>query len=149
MITSNPVPSLRILLVDDSEADAYFTKMAFAETYPSISLEVVRDGVEALEFLRNEGHYEDVAIPHIVILDLNMPRRDGRSTLNDIKSDPALRSLPVIMLTTSSDPEDILSAYQGYANSYITKPTDFEGYTEVVTRIRDFWLNFAKLPYSS
>lgn len=149
MTNTTTKTSLRILLVDDSEVDAYFTKVAFAESYPSIEIEVVRDGVEALEYLHHQGRFTNSTIPHIVILDLNMPRKDGRTTLNDIKADPILRSLPVIVLTTSSDPEDILNAYQGYANSYITKPQDFEGYTEVVTKIRDFWLGFAKLPMSS
>lgn len=149
MTTITPKTSLRVLLVDDSEVDAYFTKIAFAETYPSVEIEVVRDGVEALGYLRREGQYSESKIPNIVILDLNMPRKDGRSTLSDIKNDPSLRSTPVIVLTTSSDPDDIFNAYQGYANSYITKPQDFEGYAEVVSRIRDFWFNFAKLPLSS
>lgn len=149
MTITTPKHSLRVLLVDDSEVDAYFTKLAFAESYPTVNIEVVSDGVEALEYLRHEGQFADATVPNIIILDLNMPRKDGRSTLADIKNDATLRSMPVIVLTTSSDPDDIRNAYRGYANSYITKPKDFEGYGEVVTRIRDFWFNFAKLPCSS
>ena len=110
------------------------------------NLHVVDDGVEALAFLRQEGRYRDVPRPDLILLDLNMPRKDGREVLADIKEDPGLKTIPVAVLTTSSQDEDILKSYELHANCYITKPVGLEQFATVVQSLDDFWFTIVKLP---
>jgi CheY-like chemotaxis protein len=141
--SSRPV---EILLVEDNPGDVRLTIEAMREGKVRNNLSVVRDGVEALEFLRRQGSFKDAVRPDLILLDLNLPRRDGREVLGDIKADPALRSIPVVVLTTSSAEADILKSYALHANCYITKPVDLEQFVNVVKSIDDFWLTVVKLP---
>lgn len=136
-------------MVDDSLADVFFIREAFEQENLAGQIEVVRDGEEAMDFLNKQGAYQDSPTPNLILLDLNMPRKSGQQTLAEIKSHAQLRKLPVIVLTTSDDPIDIETAYESYANCYITKPVDFLGYASVVRRIKEFWLSLAKLPTSA
>ena len=129
-----------ILLVDDDDADVLLTQKALERGRVFNSVSVVSDGVEALSFLRREGDYRDVPRPDLILLDLNMPRKDGRETLAEIKADPSLRSIPVVVLTTSDLNRDIATSYDLQASSYVTKPVDFEQFLSVVQKIKDFWL---------
>jgi CheY-like chemotaxis protein len=108
---------------------------------------MVKDGVEALAFLRREGDFADAPRPDLILLDLNLPKKDGREVLADIKADPTLRRIPVVVLTVSKDEEDILKSYDLYANCYVTKPINMEQFIAVVRSIEDFWLTIVKLPY--
>jgi CheY-like chemotaxis protein len=138
--------SLDVLLVEDDPGDVLMTREAFEDQGLGNRLSVVSDGVEALAFLRREGAYADAPRPDLILLDLNLPRRDGREVLDEIKKDPGLRQIPVVVLTTSSADEDILRSYQLHANAYVTKPVDFEKFVAVVRRIDEFFLNVARLP---
>jgi len=142
------VSQVEILLVDDSPGDARLTLEALNDAHFPNNIFVVKDGVEALKFLRQEGDYADVPRPGIILLDLNMPRMDGRELLEIIKNDRDLRSIPVIVLTTSQAEIDILESYDLRANCYITKPVDLEQFLEVVVGIHEFWLTIVKLPSS-
>lgn len=135
-----------ILLVEDNPGDVRLTLEASKENKMFNNINVVRDGVEALAFLRNEGDYADAPHPDIILLDLNLPRKDGREVLEEIKADENLRCIPVIILTTSQAEEDILRAYGLSANCYITKPADLDQFIKVVKSIEDFWLTIVKLP---
>lgn len=135
-----------ILLVEDDEGDVLLTKKALANGKIYNSLNVARDGVEAMAFLRQEGEYADVPRPDLILLDLNMPRMDGRETLAQIKQDEDLRSIPVVVLTTSDSDQDILKSYDLQASCYITKPVDLEQFTGIVRAIKDFWFTVVKLP---
>ena len=137
---------IEILLVEDNAGDVRLTIEALKEAKVSNKLSVVRDGVEAMEFLQQKGVYKDAARPDLILLDLNLPRKDGREVLADIKNAPALRRIPVVVLTTSRSEEDILQAYDLQANCYITKPVDFRQFLNVVKSIEDFWLTVVKLP---
>jgi len=137
---------IEILLVEDNPADIRLTEEALREGKVKNNLHVARDGVEALEFLRRQGKFKDAPRPDLVLLDLNLPRKDGREVLGEIKADEALRSLPVVVLTTSSSDADILKSYSLYANCYITKPVDLEQFVKVVKSIDDFWLTVVRLP---
>ncbi len=137
---------INILLVDDSEDDIEFTKKALEETKLANSVAVVNDGIEAMSYLRKEGKYADVDTPSLIFLDLNMPRKDGREVLADIKADPVLRKIPVVVLTTSQAEEDILKSYDLHANCYVSKPVDFAGLSRVVRLIDDFWFGVVELP---
>jgi CheY-like chemotaxis protein len=132
--------------VEDDPGDALMTKEAFEHHKIRNVLHVVKDGVEALEFLRREGQYEDAPRPGLILLDLNLPRKDGREVLGEVKNDPELRSIPVVVLTTSEAEEDILRSYSLYANAYVTKPVDFDRFIEVVRQIDDFFVTVVKLP---
>lgn len=134
------------MLVEDNEADVYLTLEAFKNCKLRNAIHVVKDGVEAMGFLRKEGEYSDVARTDIILLDLNMPRKDGRETLKEIKEDPDLKSIPVVVLTTSEGEQDILKSYNLHANCYITKPVDFQQFIEVVKQIENFWFTVVKLP---
>jgi CheY-like chemotaxis protein len=142
---SNGKP-LKILLVEDSPSDIDLTKEALDEGKVIHELFVVEDGIAAMRFLNGEGEYADVPRPDIILLDLNLPQKDGREVLAEIKSDPELRRLPVIVLTTSADEEDICSTYDHHANCYITKPVNVDEFIRVVRSLGDFWLNFVRLP---
>lgn len=135
-----------ILLVEDNPGDVRLTKEALKEAKIHNMLHVVADGVEAMDFLRKTGCYSDVPVPDLIMLDLNLPRKDGREVLAEIKGDGELRRIPVVVLTTSSAEEDILKAYDLHANCFITKPVDFIQFTMVIKSIEDFWFTIVKLP---
>jgi len=135
-----------VLLVEDDPGDALMTQEAFDHHKIRNVLHVVKDGVEALQFLRREGQYAEAPRPGLILLDLNLPRKDGREVLAEVKSDPELRSIPVVVLTTSEAEEDILRSYSLYANAYVTKPVDFDRFIEVVRQIDDFFVTVVKLP---
>jgi two-component system, chemotaxis family, response regulator Rcp1 len=135
-----------ILLVDDSPADAELTAEAMNDAKIRNKLYHVWDGVEALEFLRKQGKFADMPRPDLILLDLNMPRKDGRRTLQEIKEDPDLRRIPVVILTVSDADDDIIKSYNLYANSYVTKPLDLDNFAKVVKGIENFWFTIVKLP---
>lgn len=137
---------VEILLVEDNPGDVRLTQENFKESKIRNNLYVVDDGVEALSFLRREGQYGDAVRPDVILLDLNLPKKDGREVLKEIKADPKLRRIPVVILTISSADEDIIKSYDLHANCYITKPIDLEQFGKVVKSISDFWLTMVKLP---
>ena len=142
-------PDLRpieILLVEDSPSDTELTVEALREAKLRNRLNAVQDGVQAMEFLRRQGQFAHAPRPDVILLDLNLPRKDGRQVLAEIKADDALKSIPVVVLTTSRAEQDVLRAYQLNANCYITKPVDFEQFLEVVRAIESFWLCVVTLP---
>jgi CheY-like chemotaxis protein len=141
-----PVTPIEVLLVEDDPGDVLMTREAFEEHKIGNRLNVVSDGVEALAYLRREGPYADAVRPDLILLDLNLPRRDGRQVLQEIKCDESLRQIPVVVLTTSQADEDILRSYQLHANAYVTKPVDFEQFIKVVRQIDDFFVSVVKLP---
>ncbi|MDQ7839300.1 MAG: response regulator [Thermodesulfobacteriota bacterium] len=143
MDTGKPI---EILLVEDSPGDVRLTREALKESKVRNNLHVAIDGVEAMAFLRREGKYANAPKPDLILLDLNLPKKDGREVLAEIKSDEHLRSIPVVILTTSQAEEDILRTYNLHANCYITKPVNFDRFVEVVRRIENFWLTIVKLP---
>ena len=138
--------SIEILLVEDNPGDVRLTQEALKEGKVLNHLSVVRDGEEAMQFLRREAPHADAPRPDVVLLDLNLPRKDGREVLADIKADPDLRRIPVVILTTSNHEHDILKAYDLAANCYITKPVDLAQFIHVVRSVGDFWLTIVKLP---
>jgi two-component system, chemotaxis family, response regulator Rcp1 len=140
------VRPIELLLVEDSEPDVRLTKEALCEAKVKNRLWVVEDGVEALEFLRQQGQYADVPRPDLILLDLNLPRKDGRQVLKEIKADDSLKRIPVVVLTTSNSEEDVLRAYDLHANCYITKPVDFNRFMQVVKSVENFWLTVVTLP---
>jgi two-component system, chemotaxis family, response regulator Rcp1 len=140
------VKPIEILLVEDNAADVRLTEEALKEGKVRNNLHVARDGMEALEFLRRQGAHKNATRPDLVLLDLNLPRRDGREVLAEIKNDPELKMIPVVVLTTSSAEADILKSYKLHANCYITKPVDLEQFVTVVKSIDDFWLTVVRLP---
>jgi two-component system, chemotaxis family, response regulator Rcp1 len=135
-----------ILLVEDNPGDVRLTREALKEGKVLNTLHVVGDGIEALEFLRHEGKYEKSVHPDIIPLDLNLPRMDGRELLAKIKTDPAQRRIPVVILTTSKAEEDIIKSYDLHANCYITKPVDLDKFITVVRSVEEFWFTIVKLP---
>ncbi len=135
-----------ILLVEDNPADIRITQEAFKEAGVGNNLRIVKDGVEALVYLRQEAPHHNAPRPDLILLDLNMPRLDGREVLAEIKNDGALRKIPVIILTTSEADEDILNSYNLHANCYIPKPIDLDEFIEVIRSIEDFWLTLVILP---
>jgi two-component system, chemotaxis family, response regulator Rcp1 len=138
--------AFEILLVEDSPGDVRLTREALKDAKMYINLHVASDGIEALAFLNREGEYADVPRPDLILLDLNLPRKDGRQVLEEIKENPALMTIPIVILTTSASEEDILRSYQLHANCYITKPVDLDGFLKVVKSIDNFWLSIVKLP---
>ena len=137
---------VEVLLVEDDPGDVLLTEETLLESKIQTNLHVVGDGVEALAFLRKEGEYATVPRPDLILLDLNMPRKDGREVLADVKEDPDPKTIPVAVLTTSSQDEDILKSYQLQANCYITKPVGLEQFSTVVQSLEDFWFAIVKLP---
>jgi len=137
---------IEILLVEDNPGDVRLTVEAFKEGHVTNELNVVHDGVEALQYLRKEGDYGDVSTPDIVLLDLNLPRKSGREVLGEIKSDRALCRIPVVILTTSSAEQEIVEMYELHANCFITKPVDLNQFISIVETIEQFWLTVVKLP---
>ncbi len=139
---------VEILLIEDSPGDIRLTEEALKDFKMLNHLHVVMDGVEAMAFLRREGEYADASRPDLVLLDLNLPRKDGREVLAEMKSDDELKRIPVVVLTTSEADEDVIRTYDYHANCYITKPVDFDKFINVVKSIEDFWLTIVKLPSS-
>lgn len=137
---------VEILLVEDNPGDVRLIQEALKENKVRNRLHVAQDGVEALAFLRHEGEYADAPRPDLILLDLNLPRKDGRAVLLDIKKDPALRRIPVVVLTTSDDEHDVLTTYNLHANAFVTKPLDLDRFLDIVRQIEGFWLTVVKLP---
>ena len=137
---------IEILLVEDNQADVRLTIKAFQRGNLHNKLYAVEDGEQALAFLRREGPYHNAARPDLILMDLNMPNMDGREALAEIKNDPDLMTIPVIMLTTSESEQDILQSYRLHANCYITKPVTLERFMDVISVIEEFWIKIVKLP---
>jgi CheY-like chemotaxis protein len=137
---------VEILLVEDSPDDADLTREAFAQSKIRNTLTVVEDGVEAMRYLRREGNYRNAIRPDLVLLDLNLPKKSGREVLAELRGDPALTDIPVVILTTSKDEEDIQKSYKLHANCYITKPLDFHKFIDIVRNIETFWFGVVTLP---
>jgi Response regulator containing a CheY-like receiver domain and an HTH DNA-binding domain len=133
-------------MAEDSPSDAELARQAFKNGRLINELTIVKDGVEALAYLRKEGKYSEALRPDLILLDLNMPKKDGREVLEEIKADPQLRTIPVIILTTSEDEQDILRSYELQASSFITKPVEFEKFIEVAKGIKQFYFNIVTLP---
>jgi len=143
---SVPLPLIDILLVEDNPDDVDLTMEALSHTKLANRVAVVEDGVEAMQYLRREGKYANAGRPSLILLDLNMPRKDGRQVLEEIKSDPDLATIPVVVLTTSQADEDIVRSYQLHCNCYISKPVDLTQFMKVVKSIDDFWFAIVSLP---
>jgi chemotaxis family two-component system response regulator Rcp1 len=139
---------IEILLVEDNPGDARLTREAFSQGTVPANMHHARDGEQAIAFLRRQGGYQDAPTPDLVILDLNLPRRSGREVLEDIKTDPGLRQIPVIVLTSSQAQEDVLHSYRLHANCFITKPGDLETLIHVAHSIEEFWFKLVRLPSS-
>lgn len=137
---------ISVLLVEDDPGDVLLIREAFADQKVGNMLSVVSDGVEAMRYVRGEGEYAGRERPDLVLLDLNLPRKSGAEVLAEIKGDPELSMIPVIVLTTSEAEEDVLRSYRMHANAYITKPVDFERFREIVHQIDDFFIGIVKLP---
>ncbi len=146
LTVTDAVHPIEVLLVEDDPGDVLMTKEALAESKVLNSLHVVSDGEEALAFLRREGIHADAPRPGLILLDLNLPRVDGREVLAAVKSDPDLRRIPVVVLTTSQAEEDILRSYDLHANAFVTKPVDFDRFLEVIRQIDSFYISVVKLP---
>jgi two-component system, chemotaxis family, response regulator Rcp1 len=138
--------TIEILLVEDNPGDARLTLEAFKEGRVLNHLVVMKDGVDALDYLRRRGPYASAKTPDLILLDLNLPRKSGREVLTEIKADAHLKTIPVVVLTTSADDQDVARAYSQHANCYITKPVDLEQFLRVVQSIEDFWLTLVRLP---
>jgi chemotaxis family two-component system response regulator Rcp1 len=136
---------ISVLLVEDNPGDVRLTKEAFKEGKIAVRLSVVMDGVEATKYLNKEGEYADVPTPDLILLDLNLPKKDGREVLHDIKTHPDLKRIPVVILTTSNAEQDIMHSYNLHANCYINKPVDFDQFFVIIEKIEEFWLNTAIL----
>lgn len=137
---------VNILLVEDNDGDILLTLEAFQEVKLKNPIAVVKDGEEALLYLRKEGRYKDAITPDMILLDINLPKVDGREVLASIKKDKKLMAIPVIMLTTSNSEKDILLSYQNHANCYVTKPVDFSKFLSVVKSLENFWISIVQLP---
>ena len=137
---------IEILLVEDDPGDVLITREAFAENKVRNHLSVVSDGEAALSFLRRKGEYADALRPDLILLDLNLPRKAGHEVLAEIKTDPELHRIPVVVLTTSDAEEDVLRSYDLHANAYVTKPVDFDRFLHVVRQIDEFFVTVVKLP---
>ena len=137
---------IEILLIEDNPGDARLTQEAMRAAKMTNVLHVVEDGEQAMEFLRRRSRFKDAPRPDLILLDLNLPKKDGRSVLAEVKTDPDLRRIPVVVLTTSRSEEDVLQAYDMHANAYVTKPVNLEKFMRIVALIDEFWLNVVTLP---
>jgi CheY-like chemotaxis protein len=137
---------IEILLVEDNPGDARLAREAFAQSTVPNNMHHARDGEQAIAFLRRQGQWKDAPTPDLVLLDLNLPRRDGREVLEDIKNDPILRQIPVVVLTSSQAQEDVLRSYRLHANCFITKPGNLEELIQVAQGIEQFWFKLVRLP---
>jgi chemotaxis family two-component system response regulator Rcp1 len=140
---------IEILLVEDNPGDVRLTEKAFADAGLVNNLNVVNDGVAAMNYLRQEGEYADSTRPDMVLLDLNLPRKSGEDVLTEIKGDEDLKRIPVVILTSSDAEEDMIRSYNEHANAYLTKPVDFQGFLDVVSRVEGFWISVVELPPDS
>jgi two-component system, chemotaxis family, response regulator Rcp1 len=145
--TQTNCTAIAVLLVEDSPGDVRLTMEAFKTAKMHVNLRVVYDGAEAMAYLKRQGKHADALRPDLVLLDLNLPKKDGREVLGEIKGNAALLTIPVVILTTSAAEEDILQSYRLHANCYITKPVDLVGFLDVVKSIDNFWLSVVKLPH--
>jgi chemotaxis family two-component system response regulator Rcp1 len=145
MELNGPQP-IRVLLVEDSPGDIRLTQEALKDAKMHINLQVVRDGEQAMSFLMREGEHANAPRPDLILLDLNLPKKDGREVLQEIKENQTLKIIPVVILTTSASEADILRSYLLHANCYITKPVSLDGFLTVVKSIEDFWMSVVKLP---
>ena len=145
-VTDPPRRPLGVLLVEDDPGDVVIAREALRAGRVESRLSVVNDGVEAMSYLRREAGYEDVERPDLILLDLNLPKKSGHEVLAEVKADPQLRKIPVVVLSTSSATEDVEQSYENYANVFVTKPVDFDHFTSVVKQIDDFFLSVASLP---
>jgi CheY-like chemotaxis protein len=146
MSHATPRPAVQTLLVEDSPVDIRLTREALRELDAAFELHVVTDGDQALDFLHRTGKYAAAPRPDLLILDLNLPRRDGREVLTEMKADPTLRRIPVVVLTTSASQADVASAYDHFVNCYVTKPSDMDEFVHVLRSVYDFWTNVVTLP---
>lgn len=146
MNPKEPAALVEILLVEDNPGDVRLTREALRNGSIPTNLRTVSDGLEAMAYLRKKGEYRAAPQPDLILLDLNLPRKDGREVLAEIKQDPELRRIPVVVMTTSAAEQDVLKSYDLHANCYVTKPPDFAGLVAAVRAIEDFWLTVAKLP---
>ena len=146
MVVPELVKPVEILLVEDNPGDVRLTREALKEAKVINNLTVLKDGAEALTFLRREGPYANAVTPHLILLDLNLPKKDGREVLAEIKTDDKLKRIPIVVLTTSKDEQDVYKSYHFHANCYVTKPVDLEQFMTVVRSIEDFWLGIVVLP---
>jgi CheY-like chemotaxis protein len=137
---------IEVLLMEDDRTDVQLTRRGFTQSKLNVHLNVVPDGAEGMAFLRREGPYSGAPVPDLIVLDLNMPKKNGREVLEELKESSQLKHIPVIVLSTSSEPRDILQAYQLHANCYITKPTDFEEFLHAVRSVEEFWMALAQIP---
>ena len=140
--------AIEVLLVEDSPGDVRLTREALKDAKVHISLHVATDGIEAMAYLERTGSHANAPRPDLILLDLNLPKKDGREVLKEIKESPSLRIIPVVILTTSSSDADVLQSYHLHANCYISKPVDLDGFLKVVQSIDNFWLTVVKLPRS-
>jgi two-component system, chemotaxis family, response regulator Rcp1 len=145
-MSSHHVTPIEILLVEDNRGDVRLTAEALRDAKVANVMQVVSDGVEAMQYLRREGRFASATRPDLVLLDLNLPRKDGREVLAEIKADPDLGRIPVVILTSSGDEADVVHAYDSHANCFITKPVEIEKFFEVVRSIEGFWLTVVRLP---
>ncbi|MGI8747570.1 MAG: response regulator [Deinococcus sp.] len=141
-----PLKSICILMAEDNDMDVYLAREAFSQGRLTVDLDVVENGVEVLAYLRREGPYADKPTPDLVLMDINMPRLDGLSTLRAIRADPLLRTTPVVMLTTSDAESDVLRSYENFANAYIVKPVSMDSFFTVVRTFEEFWFAVVRLP---
>ena len=148
MKSKAPAPPVEILLVEDNPGDVRLVEEALKDGRGNTRLNIVEDGIEAIAYLRKEDGYGEVTRPDLILLDLNLPRKDGREVLAEIKEDPSLRRIPVVVLTTSESETDIRNAYELYANCYITKPSGLEQFVEVMKSVQYLWSRVATLPAS-
>jgi len=146
MANKQTLTPIHVLLVEDDPGDIRLTQEALKDGKVHINLHVVRDGIEAMEFLHRRGKYAALPRPDLVILDLNLPKKDGREVLAELKADADLKHIPVVVLTTSKEERDIIKSYDSHANCFITKPIDLDEFIRVVQSIEDFWLTIVKLP---
>ena len=146
-MTAAPAVPIEILLVEDNPGDVRLTKEALKDAKVRNNLHVAMDGVEALAFLRKQGKFGAAVRPDLILLDLNLPRKNGREVLEEVKKDPALQHIPIVILTTSQAEQDVLESYRLWANAYVTKPVDLDQFLKVVGSIEEFWLEIVKLSH--
>ena len=137
---------IEILLAEDNPGDVKLTRKALEHGDILNNLHVVEDGVETMKFLRSEGEYAETPQPDLLLLDLNMPKKDGRAVMKEMDGDPELKRIPVVVLTSSDAEEDVVRSYELNANAYLTKPVDFDGFVDIINRLEDFWFTVVKMP---
>jgi len=145
-MNGNLIKPIEILLIEDNLGDIRLTEEALKESNLIVNLRIARDGMEAMELLRGEGDYANIPAPDLILLDLNLPRKDGREVLQEIKSDADLKRIPVVVLTTSEAESDIVTTYGFHANCYINKPVDMDQFIKIVQLLEEFWFTIVKLP---